>query len=70
MKTLELNQMQELQGGKLATTVTCATAGWAIGMAVVAAVSGPVGWLAWGAMIGTGLAGGAGLGSCIYQATH
>lgn len=65
MKTLELNQMEQIEGGEL--TLACASGAWAIGMAVVAAASGPVGWLAWGSMIGTGFFGGASMGSCLYN---
>ncbi|HXJ97219.1 MAG TPA: hypothetical protein VNJ50_00095 [Gelidibacter sp.] len=65
MKTLELNQMEKIEAGGF--TLGCATGAWAIGMAVMAAAAGPVGWVAWGAMIGTSFAGGASMGSCIYN---
>lgn len=71
MKTLELNQMENLQGGDLATGISCAGAiAGIVGATTLAIAGGPVGWLAWGSALLSGLTTGAALGSCAYGLTH
>ncbi len=65
MKKLELNQMENVEGGSVESAIACGGAAWGAAEFVgvlVAAASGPIGWLALGtlilgpALVGTSLA--------------
>lgn len=68
MKTLELDTMENIEGGGW---VSCF--GAAVGIASIAALAiagGPVGWVAWSLAIGRGMSTGFALGDCVYDAVN
>lgn len=67
MKTLELNQMQVVEGGERScTSVMVGTAGIATALVIAGALTGGVGW-AVGAMLFTWGGAAAGAASCINK---
>ena len=70
MKKLELNQMENLEGGSPATTCGLAVIG-SIGFGIaIATMTFPVGTLAMAGWMASGFAVGGSWGSCAYEATH
>lgn len=67
MKTLELNQMEDIEGGSW--SCVAGIGGLAL-TAIALTAAGPVGWVGWGVMIGRGVLTGGSLGACAYDLTH
>jgi hypothetical protein len=67
MKTLELNEMEVIQGGGLSQIVACAST--VIGVyslvTTIAVISGPIGWIAYAGLMGTAFATGASGAYCL-----
>jgi len=64
MKALELNEMEQIEGGRLCYGELAGTAGLLMG---VATLTGPIGWGVIGAFAIGGLLVGAAMGDCISQ---
>ena len=57
--------MEIVEGGSLAGCF-----GAVVGIAAIATMATPVGWLAWGIAIGSGMSTGFSLGDCVYDLAH
>lgn len=69
MKTLELQEMEIINGEAGGAGYACGAAalGVVITAAAIASSATPVGWLAWGIAIGRAGMTGAAIGNCAYE---